>query len=55
MFRYRKYNSEYRLENVKSYSGRGDEERRELYRRFWQFAGQVMIASDWSLELNTGL
>ena len=47
MFRYRKYKSEYRLENVTSYSGRGDGERRELYRRLWQFAGQVMLVSDW--------
>ena len=44
--RYRKYKSEFRLENVTSYRGRGDEERRELYRRLWQFAGQCILEED---------
>ena len=45
MIRYRKYKSEHRLENVTRYSGCVDEEK--LYRRLWQFAGQVMLVSDW--------
>ena len=34
------------MENVTSYRGRGDEERRELYRRLWQFAGQCILEED---------
>ena len=40
MTRYRKYKSEYELEYVTSYRGRG------LYRRLWKFAGQSILEED---------